>query len=358
MIKKIFSVLILSITVFCLSNVSAQTGSFGNTYIPSASGFPVFGELHFNNSNKGENPGVIYTNKGSVPGLITFFENASWSNANDFQHIDGFVKSNVPGTFTFPIGDLGFYRPIIMSSKNMGNVAAYFLDNPLKNTSVVAVGARSSTSVASEFTLSDSEYWQVGGTNPATITLTYDLNSSIADLTEDELSRLEIMGWNGDSWEVIPSEIDEYQYDISTYNGKRSIYKSDSSNGSISTINPIIPDDYHILTFGVQKRSSEATVNIEYNTSIVQDEMIEFTLFPNPTLDLNQLKVDYELTNISKARLEIYNSNAQLLYQQKLEDSKDILKLPFSENISGTYYLGIVTESGSKLFKPVIVTGR
>ena len=75
-------------------------------------------------------------------------------------------------------------------------------------------------------------------------------------------------------------------------------------------------------------------------------------------MDLNQLKVDYELTATSKARLEIYNSNSQLLYQQKLEESKDILKLPFSENTSGTYYLGIVTESGSKLFKPVIVTGR
>ena len=117
MIKKIFSVLILSITVICLSNVSAQTGSFGNTYIPSASGLPIFGELHFNNSNKGQNPGVVYTNKGSVPGVITFFEKSSWSNANDFQHIDGFVKSYVPGLFTFPIGDLGFYLSLIHISE-------------------------------------------------------------------------------------------------------------------------------------------------------------------------------------------------------------------------------------------------
>jgi len=357
MIKYIFSVITISICLLTQVNLTAQTGSFGNTYIQSNSALPVYGELYFGNSDKGQKPGILNTNKGSNPGVVTFFEDASWSNANDFQHINGYVKSYISGAFTFPIGDLGFYRPLVVRGQNQDVTASYFLDNPSKNV-VIASALRTSVE-APDFMTSDTEYWQISGDNPVELTLTYDQNSSINDLTDGDLSKLQIMGWNGQSWEVIASELDEYQVDINSYNAELSNTASTIYSGSISTMSPIIPNDYKIVTFGVEGRSSEDVEDLEFNTSIVENEMIELTLFPNPTLNLDQLKIDYKTTNVNDGfRVVVYDGLGQIVFQQEMKQSKDIFKLPFSESTSGTYYLGIITENGSRLFKPVVVLAK
>lgn len=359
MIKNIFSVIIISICLLSQINVTGQTGSFGNTYIQSNSAFPVYGELYFGNSDKGQNPGVINTNKGSNPGVITFFEDASWSNANDFQHINGFVKSFVSESFTFPIGDLGFYRPLVIRGQTSGTSASYFLDNPKKNTSVVTSELRSSTA-APEYLVSDVEYWQIAGDNEVTLTLTYDANSSIEDLTSGDLSQLQIIGWNGDRWELIPSKVDDSQVDISSYIGEFTSTPSTIISGSISTLSPITPNDYQLVTFGVESRNTDTNTDLEFNnTSIVQNEMLELTIFPNPALNLDQLKLDYKTTNVDDGfSIVIYDGLGQVIFQQEMKESKDIYKLPFSESTSGTYYIGIITENGSRLFKPVVVTAK
>ena len=83
------------------------------------------------------------------------------------------------------------------------------------------------------------------------------------------------------------------------------------------------------------------------------------TLFPNPILDLNQLKIDYKLTNVEEGfKVVVVDALGQIVYQQEIEESKDIYKLPFSENTSGTYHVGIITKNGSRLFKPVVVTAK
>jgi hypothetical protein len=358
MIKNIFSILALALCLICHYNINAQTGSFGNTYIQSNSALPVYGELFFGNSDKGEAPGTLNTNKGSDPGVITFYENASWENANDFQHINGFVSSYSIDGFTFPIGDLGFYRPLIVSGDVQGTTAAYFLDNPKKNVDVVTVQSRSYNEV-NDYEISDLEYWKISGDKAVNITLTYDVNSSISDLTEGDLSKLRIIGWTGSQWEVIPSDLDNYQSDISSSKNTFTSNESTLSSGSITTKDAIVPNEYQLITFGIEARNSDAESEIEFNTAIINDELIEFTLFPNPTLNLSQLNIDYKLTNVDEgSKIVVFDALGQIVYQQELEKSKDIYKLPFSETTSGTYHVGVVTQNGSRLFKPVIVLAK
>jgi len=358
MIKYIFSILTITLCLSFNISLQAQSGSYGNTYIQSESQFPVYGIHYFGNSEKGESPGLINTNKGSTPGMITFFEGASWINVSDYQYINGYVRTFSNEGFTFPIGDLGFYRPLSISEGGTGTSAAYFLDNPVRIPEVVTTTLRSNSD-APKYVLSDTEYWMINGDMSTRVTITYDINSSIADITEGDISKLKMLGWNGNEWEVVPSKLDEYSLDNNSFRPSASGTLSTLSSGSLTTIEPIVPNDYTIITFGVESRGDDTKSEIEFNTAIVNNEKIEFTIFPNPSFSLSEVNVDYKLMNIdSEATLVVYNANGQLIYDHNLKESKNIYKLPFSDDTNGTYYLGITTANGSRLFKPVIITGK
>jgi len=357
MIKIRFSILLLSIlsSLLFVNGLDAQvSASYGNMYIHAKGSLAIFGSHHFGAADKSYNSAIIRTNRGTNPGMISFVNKALWTNANDFRHVDGYARSFKSDAFTFPIGNLGFYRPISIVG-GYGMSAAYYLDNPEKLPNVSYLKASSQ-----EFNVSDIEYWNIAGNKEAIISLTYDSNSDIESLTSGDLSKLRILGWNGSEWEVIPAEIDDEMIDISVSNGSRLSEASNLELGSITTTKAIVPSDYQILTFGVETRTGDLVDgDLEYNSALVSTENIDLTVFPNPTFNLDNLNIDYNLQNVEGAAfIEIYNSNGELIYRNELSKRKDIYKLPFSEDVNGTYYLGIVSESGSRIFKPVIVTAR
>jgi len=144
--------------------------------------------------------------------------------------------------------------------------------------------------------------------------------------------------------------------DITDHAANRSLGSSDIYSGSITT-EEIVPNDYDVFTFAVISSTANEG-NIEFGSELNDNERIEMTVFPNPTSDLSLLNVDYDISDVqSDAFLVVYNPIGEIILQQRLLDAKSILQLPsHSESTSGMYHIGIATDKGSKVFKPVVIT--
>lgn len=350
-------------TVLCLLAtvcLSAQMTSYGNMYIHHGSEIYVHGKLIFNaNNGAGTHPGIITTSRHSqAPGMVSLM-GTDWENAAEDRYVDGYVKIYNDGAFTFPIGNLGNFQPISISGAT-GTSAAYFFDDakklPYIDSSVSLRSSEASTS-DSNVRASDVEYWDLRGEKATKVTLHWDDNSTIEQLTNGDLSKLTIVGWNGSSWEVLSSSVDQNVFDVTNSPASFSGESSTHSFGSITTDDEIVPDDFDVITFGVLSDKDLEDGETEYGSELANNETIEMTLFPNPTSDLSNINIDYDLSlTQSDATLVIFDSLGEAIYTQQLNDKKSVIQLSYQGNVSGVYHIGIYTESGSKVFKPVVIT--
>jgi len=333
-------------------NAQVRSNSFGNMSIPEDGFISVFADLDFNNGGSGIQPGIISTNRNSKPGVVNFV-NSNWTNASDFQHVDGYVRTLSDAAFTFPVGDLGFFRPITISGAK-GTTVAYYLDNPKKIATTIA---RSSAASKKSVIISTNEYWHITGETATNISLNWDVNSDIAELTEGDLSKLRLVAWNGSGWTVLPSAVNNYLIDMNDSSARSSSIASDIAQGSISTTSRIVPDQFTYITFGIE--GEDTTDEIAFGNEVFGGEKIEMTVFPNPTFDLSNLRVDYKLSNlVSEADLVIFNAIGELVYRERLTEQKRILSVNHSDNTDGMYQIGIITQNGTKVFKPVVISNR
>lgn len=343
--------------------ISAQgIGSYGNTYIHQGAEIGLHGKLVFYNNGAGANSGVMMTNRSSLnPGIVGFGNNASWENADDDRHIDGYVRAHSNESFTFPIGNLGKFQPITISGA-AGTTAAYIYDNVAKLSFIDnTVSTRSRSSEDSEMSLrvSSEEYWDVRGDKPTKVTLHWDQDSAIELLSNEDLQNLTIVGWNGSEWEVISSSVDLNVVEVTKSLGNFTGEESSFATGSITTNDEIVPDDFTVITFGALSTEGAESGNTEFGSELASDETIELTLFPNPTSDLSNLNIDYDITQTdSEATLVVLNSLGELMHNQKLTDEKGIINLSYQQSAAGMYHIGIYTKNGSKVFKPVVVTNN
>lgn len=256
MIKKrinqtIRALLITGISAWSLL-LTAQSASYGNTYIVGGSEVMIRSVEHtFRSSGLNPQPGIIGTERTSPRGCFSFMGSASWLGANDKLYIDGYVKTFMNTPFIFPIGDNDKFRPVSVSAASPANpaMAAYFGVSPsLARTSslkgglepVLPTGTYSAAAVANEvLRVSTQEYWDIDGSFPAAITLTWDMDSDIATMTNGEIKLLTIVGWDGTKWVRIPSKID-----IASILGGN----SDLSAGSITTSANIVPNSFVVYT--------------------------------------------------------------------------------------------------------------
>ena len=356
------SVFVILLFLLAAVGVSAQQAtSYGNTYIQNGAEVGLHSKLVFYNNGAGANPGVIMTNRGSVnPGVVAFGNDASWENAADDRHIDGYVKVYSDKSFTFPIGNLGKFQPITISGA-AGTTAAYFFDNVAKlpfidNTISSRAVATSETNVR----VSEEEYWDVRGDNPTKLTLHWDHDSTIELLSNGDLQNLTIVGWNGSAWEVLSSSVDYNLVEVTQSTGEFTGRESSFAIGSITTNDEIVPNDYSVITFGALSNEDAEDSETEFGSELATDETIELTLFPTPTTNLGDINIDYDITKTtSDATLVVLNSQGEMIYNLKLTSkSREIINLSHQESTSGMYHIGIYTENGSKVFKPVVVTRR
>ncbi len=240
--------------------VRSQSASLGNTFIHDEGEATVFGQHNFNDGGMGVLPGMVGTQREGRKGHFSFSSTSvGWLKASRERHIDGYVRIYGQSPFVFPIGDNGKYRPIAISGADQTSAAYYSADPEEAVTSHLLGGAHTvlpqggpfprNSKQYEIFRISDREYWDINGENPTRITLTWDAQSNIDFITDGQMSRLTIVGWDGDRWVVIPSIVDPFSIDINRSMPTNLGGRSNRDRGSITTLSSIVPNTYQVYTF-------------------------------------------------------------------------------------------------------------
>ncbi|MCF0063854.1 T9SS C-terminal target domain-containing protein, partial [Dyadobacter sp. LJ419] len=182
---------------------------------------------------------IIVTERSGAGGIVSFSPNSKLTGISDQRFVDGYVKKNGAGHFVFPVGDNGSYRPFAAEAD--GTVGAYFQEDP----NIASVPGGGPFSVSSKdaviSTVSNKEFWDIWGTNATRLTLSWNAQSDVANLTGNSLPNLSIVGWNQtlSRWEKIASAVDE----VNVLGGSSTL-----TSGSITTIQNIVPELYNVYT--------------------------------------------------------------------------------------------------------------
>lgn len=177
------------------------------------------------------NTGSIHTARGDNYGVVSFGSSAGWTNADHNAHVNGIVRMHNETAFSFPIGHEDVFQPLhIERTDEHSPVDASFSYTPHDNL----------TTETGIEQISDTFYWTVLGEKPAKVSLSWNAFSNIDRLTDNDLTRLKIVAYDGTAWRTIESEIDATSFDEG----------SDSSllSGSISSKNPVFLEAYEAFT--------------------------------------------------------------------------------------------------------------
>ncbi len=253
------STFLLSLMTIALSG---QSSSFGNTYIHEHGESVIFGHHNFQTGGYGVLPGIVATERENDKGFLGFSNLSSgWTGANNQNYVDGYVKYYGTDPFTFPVGDNGYFRPVAISGGAAEVRVAYYRTDPNNAvTTSVFGGDLSPLPGNAPFSrsnkepllnaVSDIEYWDINGTKPTEITLTWNFDSELSRLTANDINKLCIVGWNGQEWVKVPSKVDiiymRPDQSAPSFNGG----VSNLVQGSISSTVEVVPDEYEVYTFG------------------------------------------------------------------------------------------------------------
>lgn len=133
----------------------------------------------------------------SSTNLLTFNAGSSVSSVSNNSYVDGPVRKIGNTSFTFPVGDNGFYAQTTIGAPSVATdafTAQYFNVDP--NTP----GFNTSSKVASLDHLSTCEYWTVdrnAGTSNVLVTLSWDTRSCGVTVPAD----LRVARWDGSMWQ-------------------------------------------------------------------------------------------------------------------------------------------------------------
>ncbi len=260
--KHRWEVLWLFVLTVISQGVRAQSGSFGSTYVHTGMEMGILGQHDFVTGSGTINAGIVGSERLPVIGVYSFVNPAgSWINASNTAFMDGYVRTYNPGAFTFPIGDNNKYRPAAVSASSAAapTTAAYYGVDPgsamtsdLKGGTygvLPAGGAFPTTTKAATVGVVDNvEYWDIDGTTPARITLTWDANTPIASMVGANLNNLTIVGWDGTKWVAIPSTVDPASLTLTTSASAFTGPGPQITAGSITTNATVVPGSFTVYT--------------------------------------------------------------------------------------------------------------
>jgi gliding motility-associated-like protein len=210
--------------LFCTS-IHAQL--YIGTDIHIASG----GALHVAVAETTFEKGIVSTARGSNYGIMSFAPESKWERADHNTHVDGFVRSNSSNLFSFPVGNEGIIQPIQIQRIDESSP----VDLSLRFASHTNLQAE--TGIAQ---VSDQFYWELFGSKPAYVALSWSAFSNLDKLTDNDLTQLGIAGYDGTQWRAIESEIDSSNFHDDS--------PSSLLSGSIRSKNPINLEGYSALT--------------------------------------------------------------------------------------------------------------
>ncbi len=231
--------------------------------------------------------GKVFTPRNNLDIALEFLQ-ATYSGETDDEHVDGYATLFGNIDFSFPIGHADKIRPLSISPPNSITTfkSAYFFEDP--NTPTTFASTFDTTSFSPILTnVNDKEFWDLNGDQEVEVTLTWDADSNILNLTED-INLLRVVGWNETAliWENL---------------GKSAI-SGDSDNGSITSLS-FTPNDYVVLTIA-------STHGILLNTGFSPNGDGSNDVFEITGIDLSQ-----------ENTIEIYDRWGGLLYKRKNYDN-------------------------------------
>lgn len=186
--------------------------------------------------------GNILTNLSQPNIFYNFVDNSFYNGENDFSKIEGYAAITNQQEFGFPIGDNEYLRPLILISESVNLFAksAYFYEDA-NNPVSLANTYNTATKAFDVELVSTAEFWQLEGTVPSTVSLSWNLRSNLSRLTND-VSLIIPVGWSKAQQQWV--------------NLSRSAPVGTITEGFITT-RSILPDEFGIITFGTSKEPYE-----------------------------------------------------------------------------------------------------
>lgn len=175
--------------------------------------------------------GIVSTTRGTNYGLVSFAPESNWQRADHNTHVDGFVRMHSEESFSFPVGNDGILQPVqIQRIDQSSPVDMSFSNRPHTN-------LQAETGISQ---VSDQFYWELIGDRPAYVALSWNAFSNMDRLTDNNINRLGIAGYDGSQWRTIEAELDESNFHDNS--------PSTLLSGSIRSKNPINLEGYTALT--------------------------------------------------------------------------------------------------------------
>lgn len=192
--------------------------------------------------------GNFETPRAATDSYLNFVFDATAANSSDLSKVDGYVAMTNKQGFTFPIGDAAQLRPLLFNSGAVNEQVkcAYFFESP-NSPSTFPTSFNTGTRGQSVGLVSATEFWRLEGTIPATVQLSWNERSGIAQLTEDPTTLI-VVGWSkaSNQWESLV--------------GAPAV--GDITQGFVSS-GSFVPDDYEILTLGTNLGEPQEFINVD-----------------------------------------------------------------------------------------------
>lgn len=336
---SVLAMLFLAVS-FTTSQAQMSSRSLSDVKIHSDIPMTIYGQHHFDNEETGFYPGMFVTERSEKKGFVNFGKGSSWIGASEVQHVDGYVCVYHNEPFTFPIGQNYKYRPVAITGAAVSD-AAYFDENPSVLSTFTKYDPESDVQKVSSI-----EYWDVNGKSDAKITLSWDAESNIQDLTDDDLYVLSIIGIRDGRWEVIPSTIDEKALDITQHNGSFGTDESTFVKGSISTKEAIPLNSYDFYTLGAA----------HYDLVESPKEIgVSFNVYPNPMIVGGVSRLNFETNNSLDKNIQIFNARKELVYNANIPGNTESIELKDVTKLPGVYTVQIKDSKGKTSSKNLII---
>jgi CHU_C Type IX secretion signal domain len=205
--------------------------------------------------------GLVYTPRNTPSVSLHFLADGKYENTGANRHVDGYVAKSGADSFYFPIGNGNRFRPAAVSKSDKGAefIAAYFKTDP--SSAILPIGAPfSRTNRALDvLKISDQEYWHIQGNTPVRVTLSWDPLSKIGILTDFDLKKLVVTGWNGQKWVNLGA-----------------VSRTGSLDSGQITSRYVNTDNFRIFTFGFgESRCIAAALNLGNDLTTCSNQSVK-----------------------------------------------------------------------------------
>lgn len=206
-------------------NVRAQVLVGADIYIDKGA------EMYIEAANTIFDQANIITDRSNNYGLVAFGPDAQWSNADHNAHVNGYTRMFNEEAFSFPSGHDNIFQPLRITRINQHTIVDIAYSH---------IGHSNLTAEIGIEKVSDEFYWTAFGDDPAYVSLSWNSFSNIDKLTDNNLDRLGIAGYDGTVWRIIEAGLDSAHFE-------------DNSNvsllsGSITSKNPVFLEGYDAFT--------------------------------------------------------------------------------------------------------------